>query len=118
MQGHQRIYANTSLKTLETINSAPECKDINIQGEISRDIRDYDVYRKKIEKIKGSKAKQKLANEYASSRDISNNPSIFTKGQQAWMKYYSTNNLDAIWYAGAELGHGIGKSKRKKENDK
>ena len=112
MGGYQRIYANTSIKTLDTIKSAPECKSIDTSNDISKDILDYENYRKKLKNIKNSKTKQKLINEYASSRDIATDVSTLTQSQKAWMKYYNTNNLDAIWYAGAELGHGIGKQKK------
>lgn len=115
MGGYQRIYANTSIKTLDAIKSAPECKSQDVSNDISKDISDYEAYRKKVDSIKNKDTKRKLANEYASSRDISSNISSLTQSQKAWMKYYNTNNLDAIWYAGAELGHGIGKQKEKKK---
>ena len=115
MGGYQRIYANTSIKTLDTIKSAPECKSQDVSNDISKDILDYEAYRKKVDSIKNKDTKRKLANEYASSRDISSNISSLTQSQKVWMKYYNTNNLDAIWYAGAVLDHSISKQKKKKK---
>lgn len=114
MGGYQRIYANTSIKTLDTIKSAPECKSQDMKSQLNSDIDDYNLFRKKLSNIKNQKKKSEAIKEYASTREIANDVSALTQTQKAWMKYYNTNNLDAIWYAGAELGHGISKAKTKK----